>query len=141
MLIEALIKTRPPGSGNVKAFGDVIVVKPLNAAWSVLEKKVHQLVVLDTAELKKKDDELTGKVMAVEQAFSAGISVISNPFSYEDKTDPLMPVITLRSRVKIDFDLLPKAEADQIKNPSVEVSKLDTAKTKSLIVLKNPKAK
>lgn len=141
MIIEALIRTRLAIASSVKAFGDVIVVKPVGSLWSDLEQKVHQLVKIDTAELKKKDANLTASVEVVESLITNGATVVSNPFPDLDMTDPSKPVLAQRSRVKIDFDKLPKAEADAIKDPTVKVSLLDETKTKSLIVLKDTKPK
>jgi len=112
-MLEALIKTRPPGSPCAKAQGDVIVVKLAGSPWGDKELKVHQLVAWEDAALEA---TLTAQV-SKETPYPIAV----NPYAVRNRDGEVVQ----RSSEFVDINALPADLKGQIRDPNVRVEKLE----------------
>jgi len=128
--MEALVRTRDNLADSTANIWDVIAIKPKGAVWGKKERKVHQLIRIDTGAMTPIGSAaIKDQLQSAANALAISVQplpVIAYPFAiYTDS------VLTRASDIYFDLDQLPAAQVDRIKDQEIFEPAIDFADIRS----------
>ena len=123
-MLEALISMRPAGERGLKRRGDVLCIKLPGSPWGALERRFHQVVRWQDAELEARLLDMVSlanpyPAIGLPYAEYQQATVMTDPQTRKPVT---APVLAVRSRRYLDLAALPAQLRARMLDPGAEVT-------------------